>query len=106
MLYLVRATTAVGFCRIEFKPGMFAGQTVCVPPGTYMATEDININNDGVNLYAPSSASIIYRNSVQFFIRGAGNIVQNLQVNCQSTPYSGFVILGSNNHITGSSVRL
>lgn len=82
----------------------FAGQTVCVPPGTYMVTEDVNINNDGVTVNAPSGATLMFRNSVQWFVRGSSNTIQNIYIDCQGTPFSGFVILGSNNHFTGSSV--
>lgn len=84
----------------------FIGQTVCVPPGTYMVTEDVSINNDGVILNAPAGANIIFRNSVQWFVRGSSNTIQNIHVDCQGTPFSGFVVLGSDNHISGSSVRV
>ena len=84
----------------------FIGQTVCVPPGTYMVTEDVSINNDGVTVNAPAGANILFRNSVQWFVRGSSNTIQNIHVDCQGTPFSGFVVLGSNNHISGSSVRV
>ncbi len=47
------------------------GQTVCVPPGTYQATSDIDVNVDGVTVSAPSGATIVYDNpsGLQFFIR-------------------------------------
>jgi len=47
------------------------GQTVCVPPGTYQATADIDVNVDGVTVSAPSGATIVYDNpsGLQFFIR-------------------------------------
>ncbi len=47
------------------------GQTVCLPPGTYQATADIDVNVDGVTVSAPSGATIVYDNpsGLQFFIR-------------------------------------
>ncbi|KAA6429796.1 MAG: hypothetical protein FRX49_00228 [Trebouxia sp. A1-2] len=48
-----------------------AGQTVCLPPGTYTAMADINVNVNGVTISAPSGATIMYGNpsGLQFFIR-------------------------------------
>ena len=47
------------------------GQTVCLPPGTYKAMADINVNVSGVTISAPSGATIMYGNpsGLQFFIR-------------------------------------
>ena len=83
-----------------------AGRTVCVPPGTYAVTEDVNINNNGVRLNAPSGATILFKNNLQLFIRGNANSVSNINVNCAGTAFSGFVILGASNSITGSSVSI
>ena len=82
-----------------------AGRVICIPPGIYRITEDINLNNDGITLLAPTGADLRYDNAVQFFIRGNGNNVENIHVDCNNAPYSGFVILGSSNSISGCSVR-
>jgi len=47
------------------------GQTICLPPGTYKAMADINVNVNGVTISAPDGATIMYGNpsGLQFFIR-------------------------------------
>ena len=79
---------------------------MCVPPGTYNAMEDIDVNVDGVTISAPSGATIVYGNvnGVQFFIRGNSNKVQNINVDCANTPFSGFVVNGASNQVTDCSV--
>ena len=76
-----------------------------MPPGTYLAMKDINMNINGVTVSAPSGATIKYRNNVQFFLRGNGNTVRNIYVDCASTAFSGFVINGAGNTITNCKVR-
>lgn len=79
---------------------------VCVPPGTYKAFADIDVNVDGLLVSAPSGASIVFgASNVQFFVRGNGNTVQNLNINCDNSAASGFVITGGGNVVTGCSVR-
>lgn len=45
-----------------------------MPPGTYKALTDINININGVTLEAPTGATIVFGNpsGLQFFVRGNG----------------------------------
>ena len=64
---------------------------MCVPPGTYKALTDIDINIDGVSFVAPSGATIRFANpsGLQFFIRGNGNTVSSIAINCAGTPFSG-----------------
>ncbi|KAL0055593.1 hypothetical protein WJX82_002254 [Trebouxia sp. C0006] len=77
---------------------------VCVPPGTYKALADIDVNVDGLLVSAPSGASIVFgASNVQFFVRGNGNTVQNLNINCDNSAASGFVITGGGNVVTGCS---
>ncbi len=47
------------------------GQTVCLPPGTYKAMADINVNVNGVTISASSGATIMYGNpsGLHIFIR-------------------------------------
>jgi len=79
---------------------------VCVPPGTYKAFVDIDVNVDGLLVSAPSGASFVFgAPDVQFFVRGNGNTVQNLNINCDNSAASGFVITGGGNVVTGCSVR-
>jgi len=87
---------------ILFKP---AGNTVCVPPGTYRVGDDIDMNGDGVTVSAPFGATVVYATDLQWFVRGNGNSVQNININCANSPYSGFVVTGGGNSITGCSVR-
>ena len=77
-----------------------------MPPGTYKAFADIDVNVDGLLVSAPSGASIVFGTSnVQFFLRGDGNTIQNLNINCDNSAASGFVITGGGNVVTGCSVR-
>ncbi len=77
-----------------------------MPPGTYKAFADIDVNVDGLLVLAPSGASIVFgASNVQFFVRGNGNTVQNLNINCDNSAASGFVITGGGNVVTGCSVR-
>ena len=71
---------------------------VCVPPGTYKAFADIDVNVDGLLVSAPSGASIVFGTAnVQFFLRGDGNTIQNLNFYCDNSAASGFVITGGGN---------
>lgn len=76
-----------------------------MPPGTYLALKDININVNGVTVTAPSGATIKYGNDLQFFLRGNGNKVQNIHVDCVKAAFSGFVVNGAGNSITNCAVR-
>lgn len=84
---------------------MHCAGTVCVPPGTYMVMKDINLDINGVTVTSPSGATIRYGNNMQFFVRGNGNKLQNLNVDCANTAFSGFVINGAGNSINDCSVR-
>ena len=75
-----------------------------MPAGTYLALKDINVDIDGVTVSAPSGATIRYGNDIQLFIRGNGNKVQNIHVDCANTAFSGFVVNGAGNTINGCSV--
>ena len=64
---------------------------MCVPPGTYTALTDIDINISGVTFVAPSGATIRFGNpsGLQFFVRGNANVVSNINIDCAGTPFSG-----------------
>ena len=70
-----------------------------------MVMKDINLDIDGVTVTAPSGATIRYGNNMQFFVRGNGNKLKNINIDCANTAFSGFVINGAGNSITDCSVR-
>lgn len=81
-----------------------AGRTVCFRAGNYAVMQDINLNVNGANVIAASGAVITYKNNMQWFVRGNTNTLNQVQVNCNNSAFSGFVIWGSGNRFTSCSV--
>lgn len=65
-----------------------------------MAMQDIILDVKGVTF----AATIRYGNDICVFIRGNGKQMQNIRIDCANTAFSGLVINGAGNSITGCSV--
>ena len=83
---------------------LLAGRTVCFRAGTYAVMQDVNLNVNGASIIAASGVTIVYKNNMQWFIRGNNNALSQIRVDCANTAFSGFVIWGSGNRITSCSV--